>query len=293
MPIPNLFIIGAMKSGTTSLHNYLNAHPDVYMCEPKEPSYFVEEKNYNKGEDWYLDLFKDAGDVSIIGESSTDYTKLPVFKGVQERIKRFNPSAKFIYIMRDPIERIISHYWYSVSTTAKSYVGGMKLETRDMLSAVEKDPEYIAYSDYATQLDPYIKSFGHENIYTLTFEDLVSNQVSEMSAIYQWLGINYHEELSNSNDVWNKTPSKINRFKGRGRLQKISSSRMWDRISPHVPYTFKRLIKTVVTENVEKNTPAELFHYLRPILIPKTEKLEELLQRDFSCWKTLYNNAER
>jgi len=293
MPIPNLFIIGAMKSGTTSLHNYLNSHPDVFMCEPKEPSYFVEEKNYSKGENWYLDLFQGAGVAPIVGESSTDYTKLPVYKGVPEKIKQFNPDAKFIYIMRDPVERIISHYWYSISTTAKGFIDGMKLETRDMLSAVKSDPEYIPYSDYAYQLDPYIYYFGLENIYTLTFEDLVANRMGEMNAIYKWLGIDCHDEMSISKDVWNKTPSKINRFKGSGWLQKISSSRLWDRMSPHVPYAFKRMIKTVVTENVEKNTPAELLHYLQPILIPKTEKLEELLQKDFSCWKTLYSDAEK
>lgn len=81
--IPNLFIVGAMKSGTTTLHNYLNMHPDIFMSQkPKEPQYFVQELNWSKGEDWYLSLFEAAGDAKIIGESSTDYSKLPRYQGL-------------------------------------------------------------------------------------------------------------------------------------------------------------------------------------------------------------------
>ena len=105
---PNLFIIGSMKSGTTSLHNYLSYNPEIYMSEEKEPGYFVKELAQDKGIDWYLSLFDKAENVKYAGESSTHYTKLPTFSGVAERIHEFSPSAKLLYIMRDPIRRSIA-----------------------------------------------------------------------------------------------------------------------------------------------------------------------------------------
>ena len=111
---PNLFIIGAMKSGTSSLHAYLGTHPSVFMCEPKEPGYFVEQLNLKRGRGWYSKLFHGAEGASIRGESSTEYTKAPMYGGVPQRLAEFNPQAKIIYLMRDPIERSISHYWHMV-----------------------------------------------------------------------------------------------------------------------------------------------------------------------------------
>jgi hypothetical protein len=67
---PNLFIVGAMRSGTTSLHAYLGLHPEIFMSVPKEPSYFVKEMNLAKGQEWYLGLFAAAGKAKVIGESS-------------------------------------------------------------------------------------------------------------------------------------------------------------------------------------------------------------------------------
>ena len=121
-PHPNLFIIGAMKSGTSLIHSYLNAHPSFFMCEPKESCYFVHPAQLDcpnikklelwKSEEHYLELFQSANTVEIIGEASTLYAKLPRITGVPERIAQFNPDARSIYVMRDPIERAISHYWH-------------------------------------------------------------------------------------------------------------------------------------------------------------------------------------
>jgi hypothetical protein len=123
MPVaikPNLFIIGAMKSGTTYLWNLLSSHPSIFMCRPKEPSYFVEpgqlqklsygiwRQGYWKSEEAYLKLFRSAGIATILGEASSYYLHLPFASGVPERICQFNPDARLIYLMRDPIERTIS-----------------------------------------------------------------------------------------------------------------------------------------------------------------------------------------
>ena len=124
---PNLFVVGAAKAGTSSLHRYLQTHPQVFMTtDPKEPTYFltreqlldvlpgVEKRGFWKSEENYLRLFDGADDRPVIGEASANYARLPRVPGVAERVAAFNPSARIVYIMRDPIERTISHYWYNV-----------------------------------------------------------------------------------------------------------------------------------------------------------------------------------
>jgi len=106
--LPNLIIIGAMKCATTSLHYYLNLHPQISMSEEKELDFFIHKNNWHKGIEWYKTNF--TGNASVYGESSPNYTKYPFFNGVPERMHAVVPDAKLIYVVRDPIERIISHY---------------------------------------------------------------------------------------------------------------------------------------------------------------------------------------
>lgn len=101
---PNLVVIGAAKCGTTSLHEYLNAHPQIAMSREKELDFFVAEKNWSRGLDWYEAQFEDA---PIRGESSVSYAAFPEYQGVPERIVRALPDARVIYLVRDPVERVV------------------------------------------------------------------------------------------------------------------------------------------------------------------------------------------
>ena len=113
--LPNLIIIGGLKCGTTSIHHYLGLHPEIHMSKPKELNFFVEELNWDLGLDWYRGRFDDR--FAVRGESSPHYTNLPYFEGVPERIHEHIPDAKLIYMVRDPISRILSH-WATPSAPA-------------------------------------------------------------------------------------------------------------------------------------------------------------------------------
>src|SRR5262245_22975253 len=177
---PNLFLIGAMKAGTSSLHAYLRNHRHIFMC-PQRSEFFAKERVWSRGEDWYLTLFAAAESESVIGEKSTVYSKIPLFPGVPERIAKFNPEARFIYIMRDPVERTISQYWFHIQ-----FCG----ERRDMLTAIREDPQYTDTSNYAMQLAPYVELFGPDRIATLTLEELSKNTPNVMRRLFTWLGVN-------------------------------------------------------------------------------------------------------
>src|SRR5271168_2107075 len=115
-----------MKCATTYLGELLGAHPEVFMSSPKEPCHFVDPQvlrgvwpemwrnGYWASDARYLALFARAGSAAVIGEASVFYSQEPLFAGVPERIVAFNQDARFIYIMRDPVERTISHYWHRV-----------------------------------------------------------------------------------------------------------------------------------------------------------------------------------
>ena len=281
---PNLFIIGAMKSGTTSLHEYLDTHPQIAMSWTKEPGYFVEELSLHKGQDWYLRLFDQNDRYRYRGESSTHYTKLPVYQGVPERLFRFNPDARLIYIMRNPFDRLVSHYWHAVRDV---HHGG---ELRPLLKAVQEAPEYLAFSDYAMQLEPYLELFGKNAIFTLTFESLVEDRQRELDQIYRWLELPSPDAGNRPAEAHNRKPTAMTGVAGAGILNRIQYSNAWRRISPHVPPWMKNWAKKQAYRPVDERQARTDIERLRALIAPIQQRqiasLSRLLGRDFPEWRT-------
>lgn len=275
---PNLFIIGAMKSGTTSLHEYLNDHPEIFMSEVKEPGYFAECMNYYPKElDWYESLFDSVQDEKIIGESSTNYTKLPICTEVVEKIQAYNPQARFIYLMRNPVDRIISHYWHGVKYGD---------ERDDPLIAIRKKAEYTSFSDYAMQLEPYIETFGEDKVYTLSFENFIKDTEGELRLIFDWLGVDSSITIKNIDAAHNALPSTFKKVKGRGLLHDFRNSALWNAIAPLVPKKLTSAAAKMTVEEASKSTDKEaaLREYLVPMYAPRVKMLEQLLNKKFDEW---------
>jgi hypothetical protein len=178
--LPNFIVIGAMKSGTTSLFHYLQAHPQAYLSPLKEVEFFVDGRNWRRGLDWYRAQFAGARDAIAVGEASTAYTKYPEYDGVPERIASAIPDARLIYLVRDPIERIRSHYQHRVMTGA---------ERGPIETAVLEDPRYLACSSYAMQLERYLPHFARDRILVVRSEELRSERVETVRRVYAFLGI--------------------------------------------------------------------------------------------------------
>jgi hypothetical protein len=280
---PNLFIIGAMKSGTTTLHEYLDCHPQIAMSRIKEPGYFVEELTQRRGEDWYLSLFEQDGCFRYRGESSTHYTKLPVYRGVAERLHQFNPDAHLIYIMRNPIERLVSHYWHNVRDPLYGR------ERHSLLKAVRKRPDYLAFGDYAMQLEPYIDLFGRDALYVLTFENLIQNPQGELERLYDWLGLPSHPLGDESLKAHNQKPKDIIGVAGAGVLNRIEHSNAWDGISPYVPKWVKDWARRRAYRPIDERLPQKdiprLQEAIGDLQRRQIEKLSRLLGREFPEWR--------
>ncbi len=276
-----LFVLGAMKSGTTSLHCHLAEHPEVFMTEPKETSFFVTERNWHKGFEWYKNLYANKDGAKIIGESSVDYTMSPRFSGVAFRIFKYNPKSKFIYIMRDPVRRTISHYWHNVRWNK---------ERRGMLKAIQEYPDYIEFSYYYYQLNEYLSFFKKEQFYLLTFEDLLRSPDDTIKKVFSWLKIEDSATPPGLQRARNVTPSTIF-IEGKSKLlYSLKYSNLWDYISTYIPKYIRdvgnnfALEKTSINED-EKNNVIE---YLRPIQKKQAEELKQIFNHDLKCWTTLY-----
>ncbi|MDP9233760.1 MAG: sulfotransferase [Actinomycetota bacterium] len=181
LPLPDFLVIGAQKSGTTSLYEYLRSHPQVFMPDIKELDFFTPGINWERGFGWYQRLFTEAGDgVIAVGEASTSYTKWPRYSGSAELIAQHLPQARLIYVIRNPIDRLRSHYVHNVA---------FGTETASLADAVKRNPDYINFSKYAMQLDQYFVHFGQEQILVITSEALRSQRAATLERVFSFLGV--------------------------------------------------------------------------------------------------------
>jgi hypothetical protein len=192
---PNLFIIGAMKSGTTSLHSLLDQSAQLSMSTVKEPARFISadetealkkefkaiyDDNFWNDHEKYLLLFSSNQDALYYGESSTAYTKYPTLKSPAQEINNFNPDSKIIYIIRNPAKRAISEYWHQV------FKGQ---ETLPIEQALTENSRYLQHSDYPLQISQYLSLFPLDQVKIIIFEELITDEESVIDNISQWLGI--------------------------------------------------------------------------------------------------------
>jgi hypothetical protein len=280
--LPNLFVIGAGKAGTSSLHYYLDQHPDIYMSRVKEP-YFFERADWREKIGWYESLFPKP--TALRGESSTSYSAYPVRPDVPRRIRELTPDAKLIYIVRDPIDRIAAHYAQHL---------GRGLETRSLAEAVQSalsdgdDPvnPYLCMSRYATQVEQYLQHFPLERIHVIDQVDLQRKRAHTLRAVFRFLGVDDSFNSPAFTEVLNTQADQV-RFNRLGTLLRFS--RPAQLIEQRVPrnlriWVTKPLIR-LLSEPVERPTFSdELHERLTGELRPEVERLRELTGMQFADW---------
>lgn len=177
---PDFLVIGAMKSATTTLHEQLARQPGLFMSHPKEPNFFSDDAIHARGWEWYASLFAGAPRGALRGESSTHYAKLPTFPHTLARMTDALPRIKLIYLMRDPIERLISQYRHQVN------VGSVRVGIDE---AIDRHPELVDYGLYARQLAPYIAEYGRDAILPLSFHRLTEHPQAVLDRIGRFLEV--------------------------------------------------------------------------------------------------------
>jgi len=312
MKKPNFFIVGAAKAGTTSIFNYLNNHPDVYMSPIKEPHYFSKDiscedfsEEYKKKVCFdikaylskpqlekkhiafvdnindYLELFREVYNEKVIGEISNGYL---FSKVASKEIFEFNPKAKILIILRNPVERAFSHWLMDLR-------GGLNLE-KDFLKAIEKDYNqkekgwgkshlYIELGLYYEQIKRYLDTFPKEQVKIMFFDDLKKDSKKFMNEIFEYLDLNPIE--LDTNKRYNKAQLPKNRL-----IYNLAKNiYSYELVKKLIPGFISKKIKNKLM--TDKDLP-KLTERERKILYDKyfkedIDKLERLINYDLTMWK--------
>lgn len=243
-----VILIGAMKSGTTSLYSYLAQHPEICECRTKEPNFFLEQMD-EKVTEKYQELWEyDDSRHRYVLEGSTGYTKYPMRKGVPERISSCGIDPLFIYILRDPFERIESHF------NAARFNPDWKLSLMD--------DHLMNTSNYFMQLERYRKYFPKEKFLVLDFVQLKTDPKRVLLKVYNFLGIDRtlipdtfeRENPTRARNIWEAIYERLVRAAGINRYVPEPVKRAGRKISSDT----KPLKKISLTESERER----IFHLL-------------------------------
>lgn len=279
--LPNFVVVGAQKSGTSSLHEYLLLHPDVAMCSVKEPDFFVEERNWGKGIHWYESLFAHADGATAVGEASTSYTMFPRYKGVPRRIVDTLGDVRIIYLVRNPIERARSdylHYRFPVRGRATQHVVA---ERRPIARALMENDIFLDTSRYAMQLDQYLEVVPRENILVITTESLGADRTNVMRGVYEFIGVDPDRAQGSFEEEFNRT---IDLRVPRPSYEAVSIVPMVDKLVGRLPLRLRMSIKSqpvdLTKAEIDDDLRAKVLDELRDDL----ERLSDLVGGDFDAW---------
>ena len=191
MTLPNLFLGGAQKSGTTALHRFLEKHPEVYTPpDRQEIHFFDEEASYARGLDGYRSLFAGAAGRPVVFQTSPLYLFDPK---VPERIHRACPDARHLFILRQPVDRAYSHYWHEVRFGRErlSFEAALAAEDERVARswADRRHYSYVARGRYAEQLDRYFRLFGRERVRVVLTDDLRGDLPGVAESLGSFLGL--------------------------------------------------------------------------------------------------------
>ena len=273
--LPDFLIIGAQKSGTTTLYADLACQATVCMSSVKEPSVLVRFSDLDAAARYYGRLFEATSSHRRFGEASTLYTQLPTYTGIAERARRLlGPDLRLLYILRNPVERAISHHYHA-------YARGRALP--DINTAVRTDAMFVDHGRYSMQLEPWLDLFGRDAVLVVRFEDYVRDRAAAVRGVGDFLGVPVDPGLLEADREFNKGGNQI-----AGYLRPIITSdiyKLWLRRA--VPERLrKRLFELLAPHPPERSVPPRLetIDYLIERLRPEAERLRELLGPDAPAW---------
>jgi hypothetical protein len=272
--LPTAVVIGGAKCGTSALHYYLDLHPEVSASHPKELNFFIEEQNWPRGVGWYRSHFRPEATVRV--ESSTGYTA-PWFEGVAERMASVVPDAKLIFLVRDPIDRMISHYLhYRLAGT----------ELRPLSEALaDYESRYVVRSRYHAQLEPFLERFPAGNLYVAAQEDLLHERRETMGGVYRFLGVDDSFWSPKMERLRNVTAGKGRGFGLAERLRRLPGSGLAYRLPEEVKWLVERRLYSAgarepPTPQLEEGLRTELVEHLAD----DVANLRRVAGRDFPRW---------
>jgi hypothetical protein len=297
--LPNFFIIGAAKSGTTTLFNILSQHPQVYFPFQKEPNFFCNDKFFSRGLDWYANtFFESASNYPLRGEASPQYLYWGEKAAARIQAIYKSKDLKFIAILRDPVKRAYSHYWMLVHRELEDLSFVEALEAEDVLllrhwDELEKVGSlrygYFRGGQYARQLELYLEQFSIGQFHFILLDDLKNDFAGTMTGLVQFLGIqtDFTFQQVTSNPAYKARNPKLHHFLHHpsGRFYRLIRA-----VLKKTSYPFQyRLRRKILEKNLEPVTnpgmDPQVENRLRKRFLTDIEQLEKIIGKDLSLWK--------
>ncbi|NHK27484.1 sulfotransferase domain-containing protein [Parvularcula flava] len=199
-PLPDFAVIGAMRAGTTTLQKMLATQQGICLPAMKETDYFIASKNHHRGAGWYQGRFDDR--LALCGDISPNYAKRDVFPEAPALLHETNPTARLIYIVRDPVARALSQYNHA-------WLTGSNMPEPTALIDSDAGNHIINTSRYHWQLQPWLKLFPEDQILIVDFDDLVRQPQTALPALGRFLDVDLNSstlEQSNSSAELGRMP---------------------------------------------------------------------------------------
>ncbi len=272
---PDFLIVGTMKSGTSTLADYMAMHPGVHIA-PNEVHYFDKEENFAKGPAWYAKQLQrgcpdERVDSVLFGEKTPTYSWLAK---CAPRIHELTPDAKLIWIFRDPVKRAHSNYLHRRKKGQDLLEFGEAVRREDELSKTDPYAGYIERSRYILQVERFLELYPLERQHFLLFEDLLRDPATELDRIATFLG----------RDPFPKPIGEVHSNVTRMPLSRRSLWLVGQSLGyESYPYKVTRTLNNVITR-AKPSFPKELRAELVEGLRPWNDRLAELTGLDLSVW---------
>ena len=292
--LPDFVIIGAARCGTTSLHAYLRAHPEVFMSTEKETDYFSlgdlppDEIPVNaaawraKTRAEYERFFRDAGDARAVGEASPTYLFYP---RSAERMRQAIPDAKVICVLRDPVERAYSHFALARKMgfeTVEDFEAAVALEDERWSHDRSMRFPYTRASLYHDGLLEFVRRYPRERILVLRFEDLASDTAATMRRIQAFIGVDPEfvpdVGIRHNRSMLPKSGLVREAFGRPFRLRRF--------LQRNLPPRLVTLLGNLIMRP-PPGIPKAVRARLLPRFVEDVRRLESLLDRDLSAWRSI------
>lgn len=278
-----MLVVGAMKASTTAFVELLSRHPGVWFSAEKEPHYFTSpDYGDTKAFDRYAALFTGAPDGAILAEASTGYTKLPDLGPTPQRLREVLGEPKLIYLIRDPVARIVSNYHHS--HLAGHYPPGETLRW-----VIDADPIVVTASRYAQQIAAYHDEFGPEAMLVLTTDELHANPGAAMRQVEAHLGLSPYEDWPAH------MPSRNSRGDLGGSLaaQRIAPGSLLNVLRRFVPSGIKSRLKASLAPPPAPAPLEDELQYAQSLIEDDLARLVEMLGDRIDSWPSVQRMRKR
>ena len=261
---PSFIVAGGVRCATGWIRQCLKEHPEVYM--PQRETHFFDQ-NYAKGKPWYMEFFKDHADEKAVGEKTAAYMHDEL---VPERIKETLPDVKIILCLRDPVERMYSHYSMAAAEDEA-------LQATGFMDSMKPGTKYVESGKYGEQLQRFLEALPPENVLVTFYEDKDRDPYGFIEQMYRFIGV----------DPSFKAPSAEIRTK-QGKLE--HNNRLWGTLSrvmlhPRAPFFFRSLYTGIRPEE-RGELDDEAYRRLSAYYAEDLPLLEKLTGRDLTIWRT-------